>query len=42
MKAINYACFELEEKTTATLKRTKTILLTLYEINSPGPLPEEN
>ena len=35
MKAINYADFELEEKATDVLKRIKTILLTLLEINLP-------
>ena len=42
MKAINYACFKLEEKATKVLKRIKIILSTLKEINLPSVIDKEN
>ena len=35
MKATNYACLKVEEKITKVLKKIKTILFTLEEINLP-------
>ena len=42
MDAINYACLKLEKKPSKVLKRIKTILSTLYEMNSPCVLDDEN
>ena len=35
MKVANYTCFKQEEKNTRRVKRMKTILSMLQEINSP-------
>ena len=45
MKAINYACFKLEENRLDLidlLKRIKIILSTLKEINLPSVIDKEN
>ena len=44
MKAIIYACFKLEEKTTGSVKKNKNKFTVsgLYEINISWALDEEN
>ena len=42
MKAINYTCFKLEEKTTRSVKKNKSNFWMLYEMNLPWVLDEES